>query len=425
MESVFRYSYLGSQYKLCSMGFPRAFPKLPIKVPILLNELSNDINGSDRYFQDIDECIAYADALRDRGIDARVVVEDIDRDEIETSVRGPVKVRFNRVTHPVVADDILEPAQGGAVEVMYETLEDLVQRIIATGQQSADMLERIRELERDNMRLRDMMDVASQRVARSQRREFLVQREMRQIWRFKFYDRMRIARLEAYARKHLAYRTKKQQTYKLIIGSIDVNAARYVLVLPMAVNTASLIFEGRLVLPVHVNAAITKEARVKSVVEKAEQDKQSAIIRTHACLVVGRKLTHLSVNANGCSVPKDVTNRGRFIQKNLKTRGMESGSHLSTLRRLHAWERKLYDKVKIVASKGIRDTRVIASSRAAEIYGPDILAQNVQVTPAYHLCFTELRHVNEKNEGKRQQEGRKERILDIDWTESLPVSKGT
>ncbi|GJV33820.1 putative ribonuclease H-like domain-containing protein [Tanacetum coccineum] len=34
--------------------------------------------------------------------------------------------------------------------------------------------------------------------------------------------------------------TKKQQTYEPIIGSIDVNAARYVLVLPMAVNTASL-----------------------------------------------------------------------------------------------------------------------------------------------------------------------------------------
>ncbi|GJV78088.1 hypothetical protein Tco_1509672 [Tanacetum coccineum] len=52
--------------------------------------------------------------------------------------------------------------------------------------------------------------------------------------------------------------TKKQLTYKLIIRSIDVNVARYVLVLPMAVNTASLIFEGRLVLPVHVSAAITK-----------------------------------------------------------------------------------------------------------------------------------------------------------------------
>ncbi|GJT42198.1 hypothetical protein Tco_0942063 [Tanacetum coccineum] len=31
------------------------------------------------------------DALRDRGIDARVVVEAIDRDEIETGVRGPVE----------------------------------------------------------------------------------------------------------------------------------------------------------------------------------------------------------------------------------------------------------------------------------------------------------------------------------------------
>ncbi|GJU34430.1 hypothetical protein Tco_1182784 [Tanacetum coccineum] len=146
---------------------------------------------------EIDECIAYADALRDRGIDARVVVEAIDREEIKTGIRGPVEVRVNRVTHPVVADDISKPAQKGAVEVTYKTLGDLVQRfhdhteeisvhrvqaiesvqgdqghmIVSTGQQSADMLEKIRELERDNIRLRDMMDVASQRVAQSQRRE--------------------------------------------------------------------------------------------------------------------------------------------------------------------------------------------------------------------------------------------------------------
>ncbi|GJV33163.1 putative reverse transcriptase domain-containing protein [Tanacetum coccineum] len=68
------------------------------------------------------------------------------------------------------------------------------------------MLERIRELERDNMRLRDMMDVESQRVTQSQQRELRVQREMRQIRRFRFYDRMRIARLEACARRHLGYR---------------------------------------------------------------------------------------------------------------------------------------------------------------------------------------------------------------------------
>nr|GFA67713.1 hypothetical protein [Tanacetum cinerariifolium] len=41
---------------------------------------------------EIDECIAYANALRDRGIDARVVVEAVDREESETGTRGPVEV---------------------------------------------------------------------------------------------------------------------------------------------------------------------------------------------------------------------------------------------------------------------------------------------------------------------------------------------
>ncbi|GJY04336.1 hypothetical protein Tco_0370276 [Tanacetum coccineum] len=59
---------------------------------------------------EIDKCVAYADALRDRGIDARVVVEAVDREEIEASARGPVEVRVDRVTHLVVADDIPEPA---------------------------------------------------------------------------------------------------------------------------------------------------------------------------------------------------------------------------------------------------------------------------------------------------------------------------
>ncbi|GKG23903.1 hypothetical protein Tco_0391939, partial [Tanacetum coccineum] len=68
---------------------------------------------------EIDECFAYADALR-------VVVETIDRDETETGVRGPVEVRVERVTYPVMPEDIPEPAQEGSVEVTYETLGDLV-----------------------------------------------------------------------------------------------------------------------------------------------------------------------------------------------------------------------------------------------------------------------------------------------------------
>ncbi|GJR58523.1 hypothetical protein Tco_1500685 [Tanacetum coccineum] len=49
-------------------------------------------------------------ALRAKGIDARVVVETIAREEVETRARGPVKVRLERVIHPAVPDYIPEPA---------------------------------------------------------------------------------------------------------------------------------------------------------------------------------------------------------------------------------------------------------------------------------------------------------------------------
>ncbi|GJU66639.1 hypothetical protein Tco_1252898 [Tanacetum coccineum] len=88
--------------------------------------LEQDIDPEIRV--EIDECFAYADALRDRGIDARVVVEAVDREGSETGARGPVKVRVERVTHPAMPEDIPEPGQEGAVEITYETLGDLVQR---------------------------------------------------------------------------------------------------------------------------------------------------------------------------------------------------------------------------------------------------------------------------------------------------------
>ncbi|GJX68993.1 hypothetical protein Tco_0304720 [Tanacetum coccineum] len=75
---------------------------------------------------EIDECFAYVDALRDRGINTRVVVKIVDREESETDVRGPVEVRFKSVTHHVMPEDIHKPAQEGAVEVTYETLGALV-----------------------------------------------------------------------------------------------------------------------------------------------------------------------------------------------------------------------------------------------------------------------------------------------------------
>ncbi|GKG23780.1 hypothetical protein Tco_0391816, partial [Tanacetum coccineum] len=75
------------------------------------------------------ECFSYADALRDRGINARVIVEAVDREESKTGAKGLVKVRVERVTHPVMPEDTPGPAWEGTVEVKY-TLGDLVRRVL-------------------------------------------------------------------------------------------------------------------------------------------------------------------------------------------------------------------------------------------------------------------------------------------------------
>nr|GFA62704.1 hypothetical protein [Tanacetum cinerariifolium] len=150
------------------------------------------------------------DALRDRWIDARVVLEAIDRDETGTGVRGLLEVRVERVTHPAMLEGILEPTQEGAVHVTYEKLGDLVQRfhdhsqfipvhrvqviedvqkeqghrIVRVKSAVVTLTERVAELERDNMRLRGTASVESQRVGRLQRVMSRMQREMRQMRRF-------------------------------------------------------------------------------------------------------------------------------------------------------------------------------------------------------------------------------------------------
>ncbi|GJX52859.1 hypothetical protein Tco_0281228 [Tanacetum coccineum] len=156
--------------------------------------------------EEIDECFAYADALRDRGIDARVVVEAVDREESETGARGPVEVRVERVTHPVMPEDIPEPAQEGAVEVIEGVQREQGHRIVGVESAVIALTERIAELERDNKRLRGTVSVESQRVDRLQRGMSRMQRELRQMRRLRFYDRVRVGRLEACARKHMGYR---------------------------------------------------------------------------------------------------------------------------------------------------------------------------------------------------------------------------
>ncbi|GJR39750.1 hypothetical protein Tco_1215434 [Tanacetum coccineum] len=122
---------------------------------------------------EIDECIAYVDALRDREIDARVLVKTVDQEESETGARGLVKVRVERVTHPAMPEDTPEPAQEErAIEYTYKTLGSLREqehKIVGVESEVTALTEMIAELERDNKRLRDTASVESQRVDRLQR----------------------------------------------------------------------------------------------------------------------------------------------------------------------------------------------------------------------------------------------------------------
>ncbi|GJS79276.1 putative reverse transcriptase domain-containing protein [Tanacetum coccineum] len=87
---------------------------------------------------EIDECIAYADALRDRGINARVVVEAIDREEIKM---GAVEVTYETLGDLVQRfHDHTKEIPVCRVQVIESVQRDQGHRIVMTGQQSADML---------------------------------------------------------------------------------------------------------------------------------------------------------------------------------------------------------------------------------------------------------------------------------------------
>ncbi|GKA33997.1 hypothetical protein Tco_0720426, partial [Tanacetum coccineum] len=105
-----------------------------------VNVVRSDMIEIDPEIQaEIDKCFAYADALRDRGIDARVIVEVVDRGESETGTGGPIKVRVERVTHHVMPED--------------------TPKIIGSESAVTVLTKRVAGLERDNRRFRGTASV--------------------------------------------------------------------------------------------------------------------------------------------------------------------------------------------------------------------------------------------------------------------------
>nr|GEY65168.1 reverse transcriptase domain-containing protein [Tanacetum cinerariifolium] len=86
--------------------------------------------------------------------------------DVEVGLR---ETRVERVTHPVKLEDIPEPAQEGAVEVIEGVQREQGHRIVGVDSAVTALTERVVELERDNRRLRGTARVESQRIDRLQR----------------------------------------------------------------------------------------------------------------------------------------------------------------------------------------------------------------------------------------------------------------
>ncbi|GKE46574.1 hypothetical protein Tco_1477832, partial [Tanacetum coccineum] len=111
--------------------------------------------------------VAYADALRDRGIDVRVVVEAADREESETGAGGLVEERAVEVTYDTLGDlvqrfhDHTEAILVHRIQVIKGVQRENGHRIVRVELAVTALTERIAELERDNRRLRGTASVKS------------------------------------------------------------------------------------------------------------------------------------------------------------------------------------------------------------------------------------------------------------------------
>ncbi|GKD05492.1 putative reverse transcriptase domain-containing protein, partial [Tanacetum coccineum] len=170
------------------------------------------------------------DARVDAGIGMEVNVgvdiEDEDEGESESSDRGTIEVGVDVVAGIDIPDGMLMPNAMEHLEQVKEVVQDIywhvmeipLQRVediesgqreletrsLISGRERAGLLDRVATLERSNARLRGTLRMASTRVDRFRHRMSFMAGELRQIRRFRYYDRLRFRRLETFVARCLA-----------------------------------------------------------------------------------------------------------------------------------------------------------------------------------------------------------------------------
>ncbi|GKC99694.1 hypothetical protein Tco_1169969 [Tanacetum coccineum] len=139
------------------------------------------------------------------GIEVDVGVDREDEDEeVESSDRGTMEVGVDVVVGIDIPVGMLMP---GVVEHLEQVEErQLEAESLIASRERASLLDHVTALERSNMRLRDILRIESVRVAKFQRCMGYMEDELRQIRRFRYYDRLRFRKLEAFATRRLGFR---------------------------------------------------------------------------------------------------------------------------------------------------------------------------------------------------------------------------
>nr|GEW55091.1 hypothetical protein [Tanacetum cinerariifolium]GEW60153.1 hypothetical protein [Tanacetum cinerariifolium] len=132
---------------------------------------------------------------------ARIDVEEKVKDEVESSDRGTIEVGVDVVAGIDILDGMLIPD-----DVEHLEQRELEVRSLITGGERASLLEQVAPLERSNARLRGTVMMESARADRFQRRMSFIESELRQICRFRHYDRMRFRRLETFPARRFGFR---------------------------------------------------------------------------------------------------------------------------------------------------------------------------------------------------------------------------
>ncbi|GJR16023.1 hypothetical protein Tco_0798675 [Tanacetum coccineum] len=140
-------------------------------------------------------------------VDVGVDVEDEVEDGVESSDRCTIEVEVDVVAEIDIPDGML---MHDAVERLEQDIEmgqrELDARSLIAGEETSSLLKQVASLERSNARLRGTLRMERARADRIRRRMSFMESELRQIRKFRYYDRMRFKRLETFAMRRLGFR---------------------------------------------------------------------------------------------------------------------------------------------------------------------------------------------------------------------------